>query len=66
MGRHMARHAIRPVVANVLDGYKLETVDRVDVMQFKILFNHENRIRALEGRGAVTAQQFKSAVAALL
>jgi len=34
----------------------------VDETLLKVLFNHENRIRALEGRAAVTAAQFRDAV----
>lgn len=36
-----------------------------DVITLKVAFNHENRIRALEGKAAVTAAQFKNAVKAL-
>jgi hypothetical protein len=32
---------------------------------FRVLFNHENRIRALEGKAAITATQFRTAVKAL-
>jgi len=28
----------------------------------KVLFNHENRIRALEGKAPITVNQFKSAI----
>ena len=36
-----------------------------DVITLKVAFNHENRIRALEGKQAITAAQFKNAVKAL-
>jgi hypothetical protein len=40
----------------------LDAVDSMDVVEFKVLFNHENRIRALEGKVAVTAAQFKTGI----
>lgn len=40
--------------------------DQIDVIQFKIALNHENRIRALEQKPAITAAQFKNALRALL
>lgn len=40
--------------------------DRMDQVQFKIAFNHENRVRALEGKAAITAAQFKNALTAIL
>lgn len=45
----------------------LLTVDQmVDAVQFKIAFNHENRIRAIEGKAQITAAQFKAALLVLL
>lgn len=38
-----------------------DPLDAVDQVQFKIAFNHENRLRALEGKGPVTAANFKAA-----
>jgi len=32
---------------------------------FHVAFNHENRIRVLEGKAAITKEQFKAALAAL-
>jgi hypothetical protein len=32
----------------------------------KALFNHENRIRALEGKAAITIDQFRTAIKAIL
>jgi hypothetical protein len=46
----------------------MEEMDRLRVMQkvtFKLAFNHENRIRALEGKQPVTAEQFKTALVEL-
>lgn len=44
----------------------IDPIDAWDVVSFKISFNHENRIRALEGKSAITAAQFKTAVKGLL
>ena len=41
-------------------------VDAIDVLVFKVLLNHENRIRALENKATITAAQFKSGLAAVL
>jgi hypothetical protein len=43
----------------------LDALSAWDVISAKILFNHENRIRALEGKAAITAAQFRTAVKAL-
>lgn len=39
---------------------------RIDAATLKILFNHENRVRALEGRAAVTPAQFLAVLQTLL
>jgi hypothetical protein len=39
--------------------------DRMDAISLKIAFNHENRIRVLEGKATITAAQFRAAVNAL-
>ena len=44
----------------------LDPMDSWDIITLKIAFNHENRIRALEGKAAVTVTQFKTAVKAML
>lgn len=43
-----------------------ESSDDLKKLIFKVLFNHENRIRALEGAGQITRDQFKSALEGLL
>lgn len=48
------------------DQYKALLVNRLDQVAMRIAFNHENRIRALEGKQAVTAAQFIAAIKALL
>lgn len=37
-----------------------DATDQINLVAFKLLFNHENRIRTLEGRPQVTAQQFRA------
>jgi hypothetical protein len=39
---------------------------QADYVSGQILFNHENRIRVLEGKTQITAKQFKTAVKGLL
>ena len=43
-----------------------DALDAFDIIALKICFNHENRIRTLEGRQAVTLAQFRTAIKALL
>ena len=38
----------------------------INAAVLKVLFNHENRIRALEGKAAITAVQFVAAIKILL
>lgn len=38
----------------------------VDTLQFKVLFDHENRIRVLEGKAAISPAQFRAALKARL
>lgn len=74
LGEVLAQARLRPVHAGVLDGYlERQSADVVDLVQFKVLFNHENRIRAIErslsGGAAppnLSAAQAKAAVKALL
>lgn len=49
---------IKPPIRDALDSWNFITL--------KLAFNHENRIRALEGKAAVTVAQFKTAVKAML
>jgi hypothetical protein len=53
----------------VIDGY-IDVPDdissEIDVVQFKIMLNHENRIRVLEGKTAITMLQFQAALKVLL
>lgn len=54
-----------PAIPAAQDVRKERDLDRADKLLFLIAFRQENRIRALEGKQAVTAQQFRAAVKAL-
>lgn len=63
----LAPYALRPVNANVLDNFKQALANNVGAQViFKILFDHENRIRALEGKAAITVQQAIAGIKALM
>ena len=50
LGDVLAPYSIRPVNAAVLDGYQNSQAAKLTVeVVAKVAFNHENRIRALEG-----------------
>lgn len=74
LGQVLSQYLVRPAAANVLDGYKQSlAVGVVNAVQFKILFNHENRLRACERALSLngsppdlTAQQAIAAVKALM
>lgn len=74
LGAVLAPYQVRPALASVLDGYTGALADSVIVLAaFKILFNHENRLRACERalglNGSpqnITPAQARSAVKALM
>jgi hypothetical protein len=67
LGDVLAPYQIRPVAAGVLDAYKDSQATKLTIeIVAKVLFNHENRIRALEAKAPVTAGQFKSALKDLM
>lgn len=49
---------------NTLDKRAVRAIAGVDRLQFEMLFNHENRVRVLEGQAAVTVVQFRDALIA--
>jgi hypothetical protein len=55
-----------PGTAEAQDIRREKQLSRLDEATLRVLLNHENRLRALEGRQAVTATQLKSAAKALL
>src|SRR5262245_19183536 len=74
LGAVLAQALVRPSAANVLDGYKDNLAGGIVAQViFKILFNHENRLRACERalglNGSppdLTPAQAKGAVKALM
>jgi hypothetical protein len=67
LGEVLAPLSIRPVHAGVLDAYKDKQATDITIkVAAKVLFNHENRIRALEGKNLVTPAQMKTAVKDLM
>lgn len=57
---------VRDKTAQELDADKVNKVEGLNRVILEILFRHENRIRALEGKQAITVQQFKAAVKGML
>jgi len=49
-----------------IDAAKEQQLDRIDALQWTLLFKHENRVRVLEGKSEITATQFRAAVKANL
>jgi len=63
LGEVLAQYGLVPIPAAILDTYKGALADRLQTkLLAKLLFNHENRIRALEGLGSITAAQFRNAL----
>lgn len=63
----LANAAVRPANAEMLDRYKGSQASKLTLeLAAKVLFNHENRIRALEGKATVTANQFATALKVML
>jgi hypothetical protein len=58
--------APKPVNANVLAAWQNSLANNVNQAIFKVLFNHENRIRTLEGKSTITVQQAIAGFAALM
>lgn len=59
-----------PTVGSIIQNYDTtpptpNPTDQWDGYVLRLLFNHENRIRALESKQPITAAQFKNAIAAL-
>ena len=59
-------YSVRQKTQKELDADKQAYVDNVDMLIFKVLLNHENRIRALESNATITAQKFKTALLGML
>lgn len=67
LGEVLAQHSLRPTRAAILDAYKDQHARKLTLeIVAKVLLSHENRIRALEGKQAVTAAQFRGAIKELM
>ena len=51
---------VRPMTPAERDEAKDRFIDPDDSVRFKVLFNLENRMRALEGKQSVTASQYRT------
>ena len=59
--------SVRPANADILNRYKGSQASRYTLeIAAKVAFNHENRLRALEGKPTITANQFANALKAML
>lgn len=67
LGSVLSVYQLRPTNAGVLAGYTNALADAVQAnVIFRILFNHENRIRTGAGQATITAAQFRTAIQALM
>lgn len=67
LGEVLAQHLLRPVNANVLDGYKEAHAGQIIVkVPFKLLFQMNNDIRVLKGQQPLTANQARNYVKGLM
>jgi hypothetical protein len=58
---------MRPASGTALDAFLVARVgDAFVTVALKILFNHENRIRTLEGKASITPTQFLTAIKSLV
>lgn len=63
----LANASVRPINSALLDGFKGKQASRFTLeIAAKVAFNHENRLRSLEGKQPVTAGQFATALKAML
>jgi hypothetical protein len=61
LGEVLAQYSLRPIAANVLDGYKDSQATKLTVeVVAKILLWLVNEVRTLKGQGTITATQFKT------
>lgn len=57
---------VRGKTAQEIDAEKESYLDNIERLGFEVDFDHENRLRVLEGRATVTAAQFRAALKARL
>ena len=63
--RYTVAFTVRDKTAQELDRDRDINLDAVDRVVLRVLFNHENRLRALEGRAPATPAEFRAAIKAL-
>lgn len=67
LGETLSPYQIRPVSANVLDGYKESHANKLTVEVIaKVLFKIVNDVRVLQGQSTITAKQFKTFLKGLM
>jgi hypothetical protein len=67
LGEVLAQYSLRPIAANVLDGYKDSQAAKLTIeVVAKILLWLVNEVRTLKGQGTITAAQFKTFVKGLM
>lgn len=59
-------YTITALTAQEISDRKDARISDIDTLQFLIAFDMENRVRALEGKAAVTATQYRAALKARL
>lgn len=57
---------VKPLTADEVEARKVQRATGIDKLLFEIAFNHENRLRALEGKQPITRAQFQAAIKALI
>ena len=65
-GRVVKTYTVRDKSAKELEEEKDMQVAGLGAVVLRVLWNHENRVRALEGLQPVTPQQFRSTLKALI
>jgi hypothetical protein len=67
LGEVLTRAKVRPVPPGILSGYRATYTDAIfDIGTINILFDHENRILALEKLSPITMEEFKIKVRSLM
>lgn len=67
LGETLSPYQIRPVHANVLDGYKDSHAKKLTIeIIAKVLFKIVNDVRVLQGQSTITANQFKTFLKGLM
>lgn len=57
---------VREKTSDEIDAGKEAYLSSIDMLGFQINFDHENRLRVLEGKAVITAAQFRAALKARL